>query len=107
MQRKLLQHVVHVTLDGVHRNVQPTRNLLVAEAFAEEIDDLSLAAVRRTASITFALSFTATLRAICEKSEWVNCEGRTCAPPATARMVEKNSSNEASFMTNPDAPART
>src|SRR5688572_3998544 len=43
VQGKLLQHVVHVALDGVHRNVQPTRDLLVAAALAEEVDDLPLA----------------------------------------------------------------
>ncbi|MBK8057196.1 MAG: hypothetical protein IPK33_04715 [Gemmatimonadetes bacterium] len=47
------------------------------------------------------------LRAICEKSDCVRACGRICAPPATARMVEKKSSNDASFMMKPEAPART
>ena len=39
---ELAEHVVHVTLDGIGRDVEPPRNFLVAEPRGDERSDLSL-----------------------------------------------------------------
>ena len=38
-KRELPEHVVHVALDGVGRDVQPPRNFLVAEAHGDQLSD--------------------------------------------------------------------
>src|SRR5687767_893661 len=63
--------------------------------------------VSRTASSVRALLSTGRFLAIWAKRVLVSAAGSTSPPPATARMVAKKSSNEASFMMKPDAPART
>ena len=42
MQRKFFEDVVHVTLDGVGRDMKSTRDFLIAEAVRNKADDLSL-----------------------------------------------------------------
>jgi hypothetical protein len=42
-RRELAQHVVHVALHGVRRNVQPLRNFLVAEPRGNQVPNLMLA----------------------------------------------------------------
>src|SRR6476661_2015719 len=42
VQGELLHDVAHVALDGMSRDVESLRNLLVAEPFANELDDLEL-----------------------------------------------------------------
>src|ERR1051326_4628491 len=63
--------------------------------------------VSRTDSMIRALFPPVAFRAIWVKSELVSAWGSTSAPAATARMVAKKSSNDASFMMKPDAPACT
>src|ERR1043166_7720602 len=39
---QFLQNIVHVTLDRVNGDVEPERNLLVAQPLTQELDDLAL-----------------------------------------------------------------
>ena len=44
VQLQLFKNVVHMALNGVHGEVEPRSNLLVAEPFRNELDDLSFTA---------------------------------------------------------------
>ena len=46
VQRQLFQNVVHVTLHGVGRDVEPLGDFFVAQALGDEVGDLLLAQSR-------------------------------------------------------------